>query len=81
MATNKLNPVHPGEILLEEFLKPMSISQTRLAIDLGVYGAPETFILDHKGVIRFRFVGPVTSNVWQETLLPVVEHLRGQADD
>lgn len=32
----KLNPVHPGEVLLEEFLKPMGISQNRLAIKPGV---------------------------------------------
>ena len=34
--SDKLNPVHPGEVLLEEFLKPMSLSQNRLAIDIGV---------------------------------------------
>ena len=32
----KLNPVHPGEVLSEEFLKPMNLSQNRLAIDIGV---------------------------------------------
>jgi addiction module HigA family antidote len=37
MATSKkLEPVHPGEVLLEEFLKPLKISQNRLALDLGV---------------------------------------------
>lgn len=51
-----------------------------LAIDLGVYGAPETFVLDASGVIRFRHVGPVTPEVWQETLRPVVEHLKGMSD-
>ena len=34
--TDKLSPIHPGEILLEEFLKPMNLSQNRLAIDIGV---------------------------------------------
>ncbi|BDV00145.1 transcriptional regulator [Thermodesulfomicrobium sp. WS] len=34
--TDKLKPVHPGEVLLEEFLKPMNLSQNRLAIDIGV---------------------------------------------
>ncbi|MFN3983705.1 MAG: HigA family addiction module antitoxin [Caldilinea sp.] len=34
--TDKLKPVHPGEVLLEEFLKPMHLSQNRLAIDIGV---------------------------------------------
>ncbi len=33
---DKLKPVHPGEVLLEEFLKPMNLSQNRLAIDIGV---------------------------------------------
>ena len=36
MAKNKLPPVHPGEVLLEEFLKPMNLSQNRLALDIGV---------------------------------------------
>lgn len=34
--TEKLKPVHPGEILLEEFLKPMELSQNRLALEIGV---------------------------------------------
>ena len=36
MANDKLPPIHPGEILLEEFLQPMGISQYRLAKDIGV---------------------------------------------
>lgn len=36
MADDKLKPVHPGEVLLEEFLKPMGLSQNRLAIDIRV---------------------------------------------
>jgi len=36
MAKTKLPPVHPGEVLLEEFLKPMNLSQNRLALDIGV---------------------------------------------
>lgn len=46
-----------------------------LAINLGVYGAPETFVIDRQGVIQFRYVGPVTHAVWQEQLLPVITHL------
>ena len=33
---DKLSPVHPGKVLLEEFIKPMGLSQNRLAIDIGV---------------------------------------------
>jgi addiction module HigA family antidote len=36
MAKEKLMPVHPGEVLLEEFLKPMGLSQNRLALDIRV---------------------------------------------
>jgi addiction module HigA family antidote len=36
MKNNKIQPIHPGEILLEEFLKPMGISQYRLAKDISV---------------------------------------------
>jgi antitoxin HigA-1 len=34
--TKKLEPVHPGEVLLEEFLKPMALSQNRVALEIGV---------------------------------------------
>jgi antitoxin HigA-1 len=37
MAQKKLAPVHPGEVLLEEFLKPMALSQNRLALSIGVH--------------------------------------------
>ena len=37
MIKDKLQPVHPGEVLLEEFLKPMGISQNHLAINIGVH--------------------------------------------
>ena len=36
MVKDKLAPIHPGEVLLEEFLKPMGLSQNRLAIDIRV---------------------------------------------
>jgi len=51
----------------------------KLGIDLGVYGAPETFVLDANGVIQYRHVGPVTRRVWEETLRPVVDLLLSQA--
>ncbi|MFT4854288.1 MAG: cytochrome c biogenesis protein CcmG/thiol:disulfide interchange protein DsbE [Cyclobacteriaceae bacterium] len=53
--------------------------QGKLGIDLGVYGAPETFVLDANGVIQYRHVGPVTRRVWEETLRPVVDLLLSQA--
>ncbi len=37
MAVKKLKPVHPGEVLLEEFLKPLGLSQNKLAVNIGVH--------------------------------------------
>ncbi len=48
----------------------------RTAIDFGVTGAPESFIVDQNGVIRFKYIGPITPEVWRDTLLPIVRSLR-----
>ena len=37
MSKKRLHPIHPGEVLLEEFLKPMGLSQNRLALSIGVH--------------------------------------------
>ena len=56
--------------LLETESNPFEISifdkEGKLAIDLGVYGAPETFFVDKKGIIRERHVGVLTTKVWKE---------------
>jgi DsbE subfamily thiol:disulfide oxidoreductase len=41
----------------------------RTAIDYGVYGAPETFLIDAQGVVQYRHVGPMTAEVWQREFL------------
>ena len=43
-------------------------TEGRLAIDLGVYGAPETFVIDELGEIQYRHVGAVDARVWRDTL-------------
>ncbi|MDJ0807247.1 MAG: DsbE family thiol:disulfide interchange protein [Gammaproteobacteria bacterium] len=48
----------------------------RTAIDLGVYGAPETFVVDSKGVIHYKHAGPLTPQLVAEKLLPLVEKLK-----
>lgn len=45
----------------------------RAAIDLGVYGVPETFVVRGDGVIAYRFVGPISEESYRETLLPEIE--------
>jgi cytochrome c biogenesis protein CcmG/thiol:disulfide interchange protein DsbE len=43
----------------------------RMGLDLGVFGAPETFVIDSQGIVRFKHVGVVDDTVWREVLLPV----------
>ncbi|MDP3561016.1 MAG: DsbE family thiol:disulfide interchange protein [Legionellaceae bacterium] len=47
----------------------------RVAIDLGVYGAPETFLLDKNGVIQYRYPGVLNAVVWQREFLPRIKRL------
>tara|TARA_B100000809_G_scaffold265458_1_gene324352 strand:- start:3815 stop:4348 length:534 start_codon:yes stop_codon:yes gene_type:complete len=47
-----------------------------LGLDLGVFGAPETYLVDTEGVIRYKHVGVVDARVWREILQPVVAHLQ-----
>lgn len=47
----------------------------RTAIDLGVYGAPETFLVDSQGIIHYKHAGPVTPELINGTLLPMLEQL------
>jgi cytochrome c biogenesis protein CcmG/thiol:disulfide interchange protein DsbE len=48
----------------------------RVGIDYGVYGVPETFLIDKAGVIRFKQIGPVTEEVWTKKMQPLIEELR-----
>ena len=48
----------------------------RFGIDLGVYGAPETFLVDGDGVIRYRHVGVLDEIVWREAFEPAIDELR-----
>ena len=48
---SKLTPIHPGEVLMEEFLRPMNLSQNRLAIDIGVDGRRINEIVQGKRAI------------------------------
>ena len=44
--------------------------QGSLGINLGVYGAPETFLIDAQGIIRHKYVGAIDERVWREELAP-----------
>ena len=47
----------------------------RAAIDWGVYGIPETFIIDNGGVIRYKYVGPITARRLDRDILPIIRKL------
>ena len=52
----------------------------RVAIDWGVYGVPETFVVDADGRIAFKQIGPVTEEVMSREILPLIERLKKEVD-
>jgi cytochrome c biogenesis protein CcmG/thiol:disulfide interchange protein DsbE len=52
-------------------------SEGSVGIDYGVYGVPETFVIDKQGVIRYKHIGPVTAQVLSEKIAPLVRRLQG----
>jgi len=49
----------------------------KVGIDFGVYGVPETFVIDKQGVIRYKQIGPITPEALQKKILPLVRELQG----
>ncbi|MGR5062378.1 DsbE family thiol:disulfide interchange protein [Photobacterium sp. DNB22_13_2] len=47
-----------------------------LALDLGVYGTPESYLIDSNGMIRFRYLGVLDEDVWRQKFVPVIELLQ-----
>jgi cytochrome c biogenesis protein CcmG, thiol:disulfide interchange protein DsbE len=50
-------------------------SSGRIGIDYGVYGVPETYVIDKKGVIRYKRIGPVTQEIAAQKIVPLVREL------
>ncbi|MDE1982256.1 MAG: DsbE family thiol:disulfide interchange protein [Betaproteobacteria bacterium] len=48
----------------------------RVGIDYGVYGVPETYVIDKTGVIRYKQIGPITPEALQQTILPLIAELK-----
>jgi cytochrome c biogenesis protein CcmG/thiol:disulfide interchange protein DsbE len=46
-----------------------------VGINFGVYGVPETFLIDKKGVIRYKQIGPITAKAWEEKMYPLIQKL------
>jgi cytochrome c biogenesis protein CcmG/thiol:disulfide interchange protein DsbE len=76
------DPPGAGAAWLERYGDPYAKtgvdSDSRLAIDLGVTGAPETFVVDRDGRIRYKQIGPITPEIWADTILPLVKKLEAE---
>jgi len=72
-----------GLVWLKRYGNPYRLTgldaDSRLAINLGVTGAPETFIVDADGRIRYKHVGPITPEIWKNTIRPLVQKLEADA--
>ena len=67
-------------VLLRQMGNPYQVTafdaDGRVGIDYGVYGVPETYVIDRLGIIRYKLVGPVTQALLDSTILPLVKDLQ-----
>jgi cytochrome c biogenesis protein CcmG/thiol:disulfide interchange protein DsbE len=88
-AKRKLAPVYglnykdtrsAGQTFLRQLGNPYEASlfdaDGRVGIDFGVYGVPETFVIDAKGIVRFKHVGPLTPDVISRRIEPLLKELQ-----
>ncbi|HET9577903.1 MAG TPA: DsbE family thiol:disulfide interchange protein [Usitatibacter sp.] len=68
-----------GKQWLDKFGNPYTLSafdvEGKVGIDYGVYGVPETFVIDKQGVIRYKQIGPITPEALDKTLVPLIKKL------
>ena len=78
-GVNWRDPPGAGTAWLDRFGNPYDLigddAKGRVAIDLGVTGAPETFLIDRQGRVRYKHIGPITPEVWREVLAPLIDEL------
>ncbi|MDR0247086.1 MAG: DsbE family thiol:disulfide interchange protein [Burkholderiales bacterium] len=75
----KDNPVD-ARLWLQRYGDPYAVSimdaDGRVGIDYGVYGTPETFLIDKQGVIRYKQIGPVSVEAMHKTIIPMIKELK-----
>lgn len=68
-----------GSQWLQQFGNPYTDSlfdpQGRIGLDYGVYGVPETFVIDRQGVVRYKHIGPLTPEVLRDKVEPLLKRL------
>ena len=62
----------------DPYTTSISDRQGKVGIDFGVYGVPETFLVDKRGVIRFKQIGPVTRDALRERIEPLIKQLQAE---
>ncbi|RIX49703.1 MAG: DsbE family thiol:disulfide interchange protein [Rhodocyclales bacterium GT-UBC] len=71
----------PAKAWLAEQGNPYGLSvwdrEGKVGIDYGVYGVPETFVIDKSGIVRMKHTGPVTPAVLSEKIIPLIKELNG----
>lgn len=60
----------------DPYEKVLHDPQGRLGINLGVYGTPETFVIDQQGIIRYKVIGPISPRTWHTKLQPLIQRLQ-----
>jgi cytochrome c biogenesis protein CcmG/thiol:disulfide interchange protein DsbE len=79
VGLNYMDARPEGQGWLEKFGNPYQLSvfdaDGKVGTDYGVYGVPETFVIDKHGLIRLKLTGPVTQDVIRNTLLPLIQEL------
>ena len=91
LANKKLAPLvglnyrdadHLAKGVLEQHANPYAVVVSdhngRVGIDFGVYAVPETFVIDKKGIIRYKYIGPLNRRELRETLIPLLQKLNGE---
>jgi len=62
----------------DPYIKAGNDASGRTGIDLGVAGVPETFVVDARGRVRYKFIGPIDADDWENTLKPLLQRLRSE---
>lgn len=79
VGLNYSDKLDDGRAWLTRFGNPYQLSVVdpdgRVGTDYGVYGVPETFVIDRRGVVRLKHAGPVTPDFIQNKLLPLIQEL------
>ena len=83
MGLNWKDDPNDATRMLRTFGDPYVVSafdpDNKVGIHWGVYGAPETFIVDFEGIIRYKHIGPIDRKVWEQTLRPLVQKIKAKS--